>query len=88
MSATATSLKVEHTPQVFMMHPTLGAEMMFSSNHERYYHSNQFLLLGSHAGTSHGRSTIRLLVGRGETGSDPDELVCQIIVTEVKVAYP
>ena len=88
MSATATRLKVEHTPQVFMMHPTFSAEMMFRSNHESYYHPDQLLLLGSEAGASHGRSTIRLLVWRRETGSDPDELVRQLIVTAVRVAYP
>jgi hypothetical protein len=63
MSATATRSKVEHTPQVFMMHPTFSAEMMFRSNHEGYYHPDQFLLLGREAGTIHGLSAIRLLIG-------------------------
>jgi hypothetical protein len=48
--------------------------MMFGRNHESYYHSNQLLLLGSQAGTSHGLSIIRLLIGRWKAGSDPDEL--------------
>jgi len=49
--------------------------MMFGSNHESYYHSDQFLLLGSKAGAIHGRGTVRLLVGQRETSSDPDELI-------------
>jgi len=48
--------------------------MMFGGYHERYDHSDQFLLLGSEAGTIQGWSTIRLVIGQGDAGSNPDEL--------------
>jgi hypothetical protein len=88
MSASTRRQEIERTPQILMVNPTFSSEMMFGSNYEGYYHSDQLLLLGSEAGASHGRSTIRLLVWRRETGSDPDELVRQIIVIAVRVAYP
>jgi hypothetical protein len=88
MLAPTWRLEIERTPQILMMNPTFSSEMMFGSNYEGYYHSDQLLLLGSEAGASHGRSTIRLLVGRGETGSDPDELVRQLEMTAMRVTYP
>jgi len=53
---------------------------MLGSYHKRYYHPDQFLLLSSEAGASHGGSTGCLLVGRGEAGSNPDELMRQLIL--------
>ena len=61
---------------------------MFGSDHEGYDHPDQLLLLGSEAGTVHGRSTVRLLVGRGEAGSNPNELIRQLVIKATKVAYP
>jgi hypothetical protein len=88
MLAPTRRLEIERTPQILMANPTFSSEMMFGSDYEGYYHSDQLLLLGNEAGASHRRSTIRLLVWRRETGSDPDELVRQLIVTAVRVAYP
>jgi hypothetical protein len=88
MSASTRKQEVERTPQILMVNPTFSSEMMFGSNYEGYYHSDQLLLLGSEAGASHSRGAIRLLVGRGETGSDPDELVRQLEMTAMRVTYP
>ena len=62
--------------------------MMFGSNHEGYYHSNQFLLLGTEAGASHGGSTGCLLIRYREASSDPDELIRQLELIAMRLAYP
>jgi hypothetical protein len=62
--------------------------MMLGSNHEGDHHPDQLLLLGSQAGTSHGRGTVRFLIRRGEAGSYPDELKRQLTSTAKREAYP
>ena len=62
MSASTRRQEVEHTPQILVVNSAFGSEMVLGSYHESHHHSNQFFLLGSQAGTSHGRSTVCLLV--------------------------
>jgi hypothetical protein len=47
MLAPTWRLEIERTPQILMMNPTFSSEMVFGSDYEGYYHSDQLLLFRS-----------------------------------------